>query len=308
MKGIKITNRFFAAMMVVSLMLFTGCASDASSDVINGPDDNELANTVVAPFSVVLKAYDAEGADVTTDGDVANATLFVFDDRNDFVQQIPVDKSTLLQRKSIEIRCASTDYITVVAWGGLSGDTEISSLSPVNIISDLEVQLKQNNGVAAVPGDLFYGQQKVVRSATKSSSQEVKLVRKVSSLSLVTKGLVKKYGSTEGVYEYRVTGTKSAFNYQGEVTGQEVSYVFPAAFDQKGQLFAETESVIPSENLTVSLYKDGELVFSTEKSKNGEKLAATAGKQVNCVFDYSGKTIDVCVTPWNSTIQYVTLN
>lgn len=309
MKSTKITNRFFAAMVVIGLMLFTGCASDASSDSFNGPDDNELANAVVSPFSIVLKAYDAEGSDVTTDGDLANATLFVFNDQNDFVQQIPVGKSTLLQRKNIDISCASSDYITVVAWGGLSAaNTEISSLSPANIISDLEVQLKQNDGIAAVPGDLFYGQQKVTRSATKTASQEVKLVRKVSSLSLVTKGLVKKYGTTEGNYEYRITGTKNAFNYRGEVTGEEVSYVFSATFDRKGQLFADTESVIPSENLTVSLYKDGELVFSTEKSKNGEKLSAKAGKQVNCVFDYSGKTIDVSVTPWNSTVQYVTLN
>lgn len=310
MKGKKFTNRFFAALAVFGVLFFTGCASEGESSAqVNGMDDTELANAVEAPFTVVLKAFDAEGTDVTTQGDVADATLFVFDDRNDFVQQIAVGKSTLLQRKSIDIKCPGSQFVTVIAWGGLSsGNTEISTMSPANIISDLEIQLKRNSGVASIPGDLFYGQTKVMRTATKSAGQEIKLVRKVSSLSLVTKGLVKKYGSVDGKYEYRVSGTYSAFNYQGELTGEEVSYIFPAVFDQKGQLVADTEAIFPSSNLTISLYKNGELVFSAQNVKNGENVATKAGKQLNFVFDNSGKTIDVCVTPWNSTLQYVTLN
>ena len=51
------------------------------------------------------------------------------------------------------------------------------------------MSLKHNNGVANnLPGDLFYGQIVLHRSSTKATSQELKIERKVSSMSILTKG------------------------------------------------------------------------------------------------------------------------
>lgn len=312
MKAKNFTNRFFAVLTIVSLTFLASCSSDSASDNnVLGPSDNELAQLGETPFSIVLKALNAEGSDVTTKGEVEGATLFVFNDQNDFVKQIPVDKSTLLQRKSIEISCPGADYITVIAWGGInSNNATVSSLNTANIISDLQIQLKENNGVAVNPGDLFYGQTVVNRpTSTKAiAQQEVKLERKVSSISLSTKGLIKNFGSTEGNYEYKVRASKDAFDYQGNLTGEEVEYIFSASFDEKGALVANTNTVLPSSNLTVELYKDGELLFSVKNDKNGENLSAKAGEQMNYVFNYSNDiTANVIVTPWNTVVQIVTV-
>lgn len=310
MKSKKLTNRFFLAIIATSLVLFSSCASDSSSDnVMSVVNESTLAEIAETPFSLVLKAYDAEGADVTTQGDVEGANLFIFDSQNDFVKQVSVPKSALLNRQTIEISCPNTDKITVVAWGGLSSQEEVSSLSMANIISDLQIQLKQNNGIAQVPSDLFYGSVVLNRPATKSTAQQVelKLERKVSSLALSTKGLTKKFG-TEGIYEYRVHASNDGFDYQGNLISDDVVYIFPASFDKSGNLVSDMQAIVPSSKMTIELYKDGELIFSVQNDKNGENLSAKTGKQMNYVFNYSAKTkAELVVTPWNTVVQYVTV-
>ena len=56
---------------------------------------------------------------------------------------------------------------------------------------------------------------------------------------------------------------------------EEVEFAFPASFDEKGNLTTETQAIFPAQNITVELYKDGNLIFSSEKDKNGELFAAT---------------------------------
>ncbi len=101
-----------------------------------------------------------------------------------------MDNDYLLQVKPVEINCPGSDKITVIAWAGLSSNSEeISNMNQANVISDLQVSLKHNNGVANnLPGDLFYGQIVLHRSSTKATSQELKIERKVSSMSILTKG------------------------------------------------------------------------------------------------------------------------
>jgi len=43
----------------------------------------------------------------------------------------------------------------------------------------------------------------------------------------------------------------------GNPTGEEVEFVFPASFDEKGNLTTEAQAIFPAQNITVELYKDG---------------------------------------------------
>lgn len=149
----------------------------------------------------------SDGNDITTKGEVNGATLFVFDQNNDFFEQINVNKSTILSRRAIDINCPNSNDITVIAWSGInSGNEEISNMSKANIISDLQVSLKENNGIANIPSDLFYGQVTLHKnSSTKSTvSNELQIIRKTSIFQLSTKGLIKYLGSNAGNFEYRI--------------------------------------------------------------------------------------------------------
>ena len=211
--------------------------------------------------------------------------------------------------KPVEISCLGSDKITVVAWAGLSNENEeISNMNRANIISDLQVSLKQNNGVANnLPGDLFYGQIVLHRSSTKATAQELKIERKVSSMSILTKGVLKVFDSKEGNYYYKIKRTKSSFNCNGELTGQDIEYVIPATLSESGNLTTGTFSILLAENMTIELYRDDVLVLSSENVKNSENVAANEGEQTNIVFDLSRNNININVSDWGTVIQYVTV-
>ena len=304
-KGKIFTNCFLAIVAFLAITSLVSCSTDA--DAISIVDDKTPLD-IEAPFSVVLKAY-SDSQDITSHGDVDNTTLYIFDENNDFIKQITVDRTYLLQAKPIEISCPGAKKITVVAWAGISNENEvISNMNQANIISDLQVSLKQNNGVASsLPGDLFYGQVTINRPATKAAVQELKIERKVAALSLVTKGIFKVYDSKEGNYFYKVKNTKGSFNYNGELTGAAVEYIIPATVNADGNLVCQSTSILASSDIVIELYKDNNMILSSENCKNTEKVSANAGEQTNLTFDLSRNNMNFFVSAWGSVVQNVTV-
>lgn len=181
-------------------------------------------------------------------------------------------------------------------------------MNQANVISDLQVSLKHNNGVANnLPGDLFYGQIVLHRSYTKATSQELKIERKVSSMSILTKGALKVFDSKEGNYYYKIKRTKSSFNCNGELTGNDIEYIIPATLNNNGNLTTGIFSILPADNMTIELYRDDVLVLSSENVKNSENVAANEGEQTNIIFDLSRNNINISISEWGTVIQYVTV-
>lgn len=308
-KGNLFANCVFAVSFLLIALSFTACSSDSSDDVFGTV--SETVEKAECPFSVILKAKNSEGIDITTKGEVNDVTLFVFDQNNDFVKQLNVSKSSILNRASIDIQCANTDKVTVIAWSGMSSENEeISSMSQANIISDLEVSLKSKNGVAAHPSDLFYGQITINRSNTKTNnSNELTIGRKTTVFNLTTKGLANYMDNMEGEYIYKIKNSKNSINYQGEIIGEEVEYIIPASFDTKGNLIANSQTILPADQVAIELYKDGSLLFSSKNDQNGEILSAKAGKQLDIIFKYAGNvSTNVFIVDWATIIQHVTLS
>ena len=308
-KGRIFTNCIVAVCTLIAMVAFASCSADSDSSY--GIDDsviNSASSKTEAPFSVVLKAY-SDNKDITVKGDVDQTTLFIFDQSGDFYKQMTVDRTYLLQAKPIEIACPGSDQITVVAWAGLSGDNEnISALNQANIISDLQVSLKQNNGVAAsLPGDLFYGQVTLKSTSTKASSETLKIERKVSSVSLITKGVIKVLDSRDGNFYYKIKKTKSSFNHNGELTGEDIEYIIPATMNDKGNVVADNTTILPASDITIELYKDDKMILSSENVKNLEKVSINEGELSELTFDLSRNSGNIVVADWGSVIQHVTI-
>ncbi len=284
--------------------LFSGQSKNRQKG--NGNDQNSTKNRT-AKFAASLNRYlSAIFCRIVFSGDFF---VHVFDENNDFYKQITVDNDYLLQVKPVEINCPGSDKITVIAWAGLSSNSEeISNMNQANVISDLQVSLKHNNGVANnLPGDLFYGQIVLHRSSTKATSQELKIERKVSSMSILTKGALKVFDSKEGNYYYKIKRTKSSFNCNGELTGNDIGYIIPVTLNDNGNLTTGTFSILPADNMTIELYRDDVLVLSSENVKNSENVAANEGEQTNIIFDLSRNNINISISEWGTVIQYVTV-
>ena len=310
-KGRIFTNCLYFVCTLVAAISFASCSADSNSSY-SGIDEKVIENAAEktdASFSVVLKAY-SDNKDITVKGDVDQTTLFVFDQNNDFYKQVTLDRTYLLQAKPVEISCPGSKQITVVAWAGLSSENEeISAMSQANIISDLQVSLKQNNGVAAtLPGDLFYGQVTLKSASTKSGAETLKIERKVSSISLITKSVIKVLDSKEGNFYYKVKNTKGSFNHNGELTGENIEYIIPATLNAKGNVVAENTTILPASNITVELYKDDKMILSSENVKNLEKVSVNEGELSELTFDLSRNSGNIVVTDWGTVIQHVTID
>ncbi len=310
-KGRIFTNCLYFVCTLVAAISFASCSADSDSSY-SGIDEKVIENAAEktdASFSVVLKAY-SDNKDITVKGDVDQTTLFVFDQNNDFYKQVTLDRTYLLQAKPVEISCPGSKQITVVAWAGLSSENEeISAMSQANIISDLQVSLKQNNGVAAtLPGDLFYGQVTLKSASTKSGAETLKIERKVSSISLITKSVIKVLDSKEGNFYYKVKNTKGSFNHNGELTGENIEYIIPATLNTKGNVVAENTTILPASNITVELYKDDKMILSSENVKNLEKVSVNEGELSELTFDLSRNSGNIVVTDWGTVIQHVTID
>ena len=309
-KGRIFTNCLFIVCTLMAAISFTSCSADSDSSY-SGIDESVIKNAdsqTEAPFSVVLKAY-SDNKDITVKGDVDQTTLFVFDQNGDYYTQVSLDKTYLLQAKPVEISCPGSKQITVVAWAGLSSDSEnISAMSKANIISDLQVSLKQNNGVAAaLPGDLFYGQITLKNTATKAGVETLKIERKVSSISLITKGIIKMLDSREGNFYYKVKKTKASFDHNGELTGEEIGYIIPATMDAKGNVVADNTAILPASDVTIELYKDDNMILSSKNVKNLEKVSVNEGEQSEITFDLSKNNCNIVVADWGTVITHVTI-
>ena len=308
-KGRIFTNCIVAVCTLIAMVAFASCSADSDSSY--GIDDSvikDATSKTEVPFSVVLKAY-SDNKDITVKGDVDQTTLFIFDQSGDFYKQMTVDRTYLLQAKPIEIACPGSDQITVVAWAGLSGDNEnISALNQANIISDLQVSLKQNNGVAAsLPGDLFYGQVTLKSTSTKASAETLKIERKVSSVSLITKGVIKVLDSRDGNFYYKIKKTKSSFNHNGELTGEDIEYIIPATMNDKGNVVADNTTILPASDITIELYKDDKMILSSENVKNLEKVSINEGELSELTFDLSKNSGNIVVADWGTVIVNVTV-
>ena len=310
-KGRIFTNCLYFACTLVAAISFASCSADGDSSYpgINEKMIDDATVQTEAPFSIVLKAY-SDNKDITVKGDVDQTTLFVFDQNNDFYKQVTLDRTYLLQAKPVEINCPGSKQITVVAWAGLSSDTEeVSAMDQANIISDLQVSLKQKNGVAdALPGDLFYGQVTLKSASTKSGAETLKMERKVSSLSLITKGVIKVLDSKDGNFYYKVKKTKGAFNHNGKLTGEDIEYIIPATFNEKGNVVAENSAILPAPDLTIELYKDDIMILSSKNVNNMEKVSVNEGELSELTFDLSKNSGNIIVTGWGTVIQHVTVD
>ena len=52
-----------------------------------------------------------------------------------------------------------------------------------------------------------------------------------------------------------------------------------------------TFSILPTDNVTIELYRDDVMVLSSENVKNSENVPANEGEQTNIVFDLSRNNI-----------------
>ncbi len=297
------TNWFVTLFTLITTIALSSCGSAEGDSII----DEKIPLSTDVPFYITLKAYSGS-EDVTSQGRVGNASLYVFDENDNFYTQMTVDKSYLLEAKPIAINCPNSKKITVAVWSGISSDKEnISSMSKANILSDLKVSINNENGIASnQPTDMFYGKTVIYKNATtKAQTQELKIESKVASMAILTKNVATSINDTNATYTYKIKSTKCSYNANGELTGNDIEFVVPAKVGDNGCVVSGTFFIIPSSNITIELVKDGNTILSSKNLQNTENVSVNAGEKTIATFDFTRQNSNLYVANWNSVSQIV---
>ncbi|MDL2256363.1 FimB/Mfa2 family fimbrial subunit, partial [Parabacteroides sp. OttesenSCG-928-K15] len=298
-----LSKGLFTIIALSAALSFTACSSDSDSNFSN----TEVAATTTseADFSIKIKTYNASGRDVTTYGDVSDVTLYIFNESQDLISSQKIEKAAILNGKTIQIHAKSANRITVVAWAGLTNNKEeVSSLTKADIFSDLRVQLKQNNGqVTTPPSDLYHGKLTLDRAQTKADDVTILTVnRKVGHLTLSARNITEATGD----FYFKVKAATSALNFDGQAEGNQVEYIVPATMNENGVLVADNGiNVIPSDDVTVELYRNDVLMLSSKNFKNTENMSVKEGKSATISFDASNiSNSRYAVVSWGQVAQF----
>ena len=124
---------------------------------------------------------------------------------------------------------------------------------------------------------------------------------------MITKGVIKVLDSRDGNFYYKIKKTKSSFNHNGELTGEDIEYIIPATMNDKGNVVADNTTILPASDITIELYKDDKMILSSENVKNLEKVSINEGELSELTFDLSKNSGNIVVADWGTVIVNVTV-
>ena len=126
---------------------------------------------------------------------------------------------------------------------------------------------------------------------------------------VVAKHLQSQFGS--GNYQTVLQGFRDAITFDGTITGDSVTYSPSGALDHNDVYTSEAVNTLPTktdEYVTVSIYKDGTLLWQTSTDADGNKVTLAAEDDKAFVIDVQKLDFTLQVMSWNdyeqSTIIY----
>lgn len=298
MKTAILTKKASLVIAIISMFVFIGCTAESTDAIYNEAQQNDTEQL----FSLTLEVYN-NGIEEDATQFSQSATLFIFNENNDFVKDIDVTNETIQSRRPTEFTISNAKRVTVVAWSGLNKNNEqITALTKANIIEDLTVSLKQNNGFANNPGNLYYGQVTLSANSTKAEAVGLKIERKTETLSLRTIGIE----ATSGNYYYVIKQSRNGFDHNGSLVGNEAIYKAEATI-ANGQIILDAIQVLPTAKFDIELYCNDELVFTAQNVQKESNISANGELTAFFTFNMNGSSLAISTADWKIVNQVMTI-
>jgi Fimbrillin-A associated anchor proteins Mfa1 and Mfa2 len=262
-------------------------------------------------YKFTLVVHNHKGDDITPQGTVSQATLFVFDETGKFLEKRDLDRDFIVGRKVIELNYPENQKLHCVAWGNLKGNQQVSNATKAD---DLTVSLIMKNDMAQAPDSLFFGSKDVtvLGNGVAGGNQEIVVVPKTGTIEMVTIGLDNEIAWNEGLRassevatcQFYMDRTKSKFDSQGNLMGDSVSYNPDGTWKSGEWETPKPQSFVEGQNMVGTLTVNGRSYPVTKgltddgKEENIDVLVFQ-NKLVQFQFDEQGQlSVRIKVTPW----------
>ncbi len=281
------------ALHAALILLHASCVREDTSDCLQ--------------YEVNLRVTDAEGNDLTGNGVLEKAEVYLFGEKG-FVRMVPTGVSS-----DYLFGGDKHERLTLVAWGNVKADTLITAeIAPGTSIEDARLKLRQHAGGSHLPvTDLFYGRKELNNAATRSMQEEsvtLVLERMAAELTLRTLCMAERYPYDGTGYTFVVRGTGCEMNFLGSVAGEESGYRPPTVTDNQGDAYTPPFRIFPTEEgecIEVDIYKGREKLCTIAQDGKRQPLCAAAGKRTDIVIDFRYAEIKafVKVLDWGEVEQ-----
>jgi hypothetical protein len=203
---------------------------------------------------------------------------------------------------------------TLVAFGNMNSDSvNIHTPNEGDDISTISVGLLATRSSASYfssPTYLYYGRFDYTSTTSGTTTTALlPMYNQHARVHVVAKHLQSPFGN--GNYQTVLQGFRDAITFDGTVTGDSVTYSPSGALDNNDVYTSEAVNTLPTkadESVTVSIYKDGTLLWQTSTDADGNKVTLAAEDDKAFVIDVQKLDFTLQVMSWNdyeqSTVIY----
>lgn len=177
-----------------------------------------------------LDANSGEILDITRQGLVTDATLYIFDENKNLLEARDLGTDFILAKEEIKLdNYPDHTKLRIVAWGNVKGDNQ--TIAQPKTLDELKLQLKSTEeGYAQSPDSLYYGAKEVTSlgSGIVGGDGEVAIRLKTGTYTIKTIGLpnaLKSYGlRSASDFDFYIDRTLNTYNNAGKLEGDSVAY------------------------------------------------------------------------------------
>lgn len=257
MKHTFFVKKALLAALVALAVLATGC----------------IKEDLDACSKLTIRVENAAGEDITNQGEVAGATLYIFDANKNFLEKRQVDKAFILTHTEIKLdNYPDNTKLYIVGWANMTGDNQ--EIADAKRLEELSLSLKKADGYAQSPDSLYYGNREVTTfgSGILGGDGVIPVRHKTATISVKTSGLptaLRSFGlKSSSDLDFYMNRTLDTYNYSGKLTGDSVSYNPAGQYDTSGEWQTKGPEDINSKGGKQNSFAGEKLSF-TIQSKDG---------------------------------------
>jgi len=263
-------------------------------------------NSNCVQYAITTQLVDKSGT-VLPDSTVGNVKAYLFlNNKYDHIVTAESDRKYL-------ISFDGNTKATLVAFGNMNTDSvNIHTPNEGDDISTISVGLLATRSASyfSSPTYLYYGRFDYTSTTSGSTTTALlPMYNQHARVHVVAKHLQSQFGS--GNYQTVLQGFRDAITFDGTITGDSVTYSPSGALDNNDVYTSEAVNTLPTktdEYVTVSIYKDGTLLWQTSTDADGNKVTLAAEDDKAFVIDVQKLDFTLQVMSWNdyeqSTVIY----
>lgn len=311
MKHIAIIKQSLLLVAGALAVMLTGCIKD------------DLAECSKLTLKVEgLDANSGQILDITRQGLVTDATLYIFDENNNLLEARDLSADFILAKEEIKLdKYPDHTKLKIVAWGNVKGGNQ--TVAQPKTLDELKLQLKSTeDGFAQSPDSLYYGAKDNVETlgdgivVKDESDREIAIRLKTGTYTIKTIGLpnaLKAYGlKSASDFDFYIDQTLNTYNNAGKLEGDSIGYNPEGEYDSAQEWLTKgvidnaalggKQNSFSGKNLGVAIKSKDESVdktLYTDDEGNPFEIPEGGRLDVQILFGEDGTiSARMRITPW----------